>query len=273
MKIGGIESDGDPDGQVNLDHDQRQLDPSNDAVLRAREADQARQGSCSLNLNSNSTHQVGLPRGCPNDSINSVAEVEVGKATCDDCLITERMEGVLGEPSLIGNDVKTEGMVKQIEGRRRSIGDSSVSSSTKTKTKTAQLSKNGYSVKMPKISRPRLDQVVIEQRDNLVAEVNQCEPYHAPLESDGSAPPGFGIKRISAPPGFEDTALPIVSPARKAKETKELNGPSTAKRVTKSQMKKGREQIRRSQVKLDRITSNRPIWPVKKGVDESPLGR
>ena len=179
----------------------------------------------------------------------------MSKANCDDCLITERMEGVLGVASLIGNDVETQGMVRQIEERRRSIGDSSISSSTKTKTKTAQLSGNGYSVEMAKISRPRLDQVVIEQRDNHVTEVNQCEL--SPLESDGSAPPGFGIV--------------TVSPVRKAKATKELNGPSTAKRVTRSQVKKGREQIRRNQVNLDRITSNKTIRPDKKRVDVRPV--
>jgi len=271
VKIGGIESDGDPDGQVNLDHDHRQLDPNNDAVLRAREADQARQDSCSLNLNSNHTHQVGLPQGCP--SINSVAEVEVSKETCDKYLSARRMEGLLGEPSLNGNGVETEGMARQIEGRRMSISASSGSTSAKTKTKTAQLSENGYSVEMAKIIGPRRDQVEIEHIDNLVTEANQCENYPASLESDGSAPPGFDIERISAPPGFEGLTLPSVSPVRKVKTTKDLNGPAAVKRITRSQVKKGREQIRMSKANLDRSTSKSPTCPVKKGMEESPVGR
>ena len=270
VKIAGIDSNGDMEDQANIDHDHRQMGRSNGAVQSPREVDQTRNGSCSLNLNLNSnyTHQGGLPQGCPNNSINLVAEV-----ACDDCLNTGKMEGTLGESSLIGIDAETERMVRQSEGRRRSIGDSSVSSSTKTRTRSAHLSENGFSVEMAKTSRPRLDQVETEQLDNIVADVNQCEPYHAPLESDGSTPPGFGRERITAPPGFEVIALPTVSPVRKIKATNERNGPAAVKRVTRSQVKKGRVQIRRSQANLDRIKSSSTTWPDKKGVDESLLDR
>jgi len=94
---------------------------------------------------------------------------------------------------------------------------------------------------MAKINQLRLDQLGIDQITDLVNEVNQCEPYHVPLESDGSTPPGFGIDRISAPLGFKGLTLPTVSPVRKVKVTKGLTSPSAVKRVTRSQVKKGRK--------------------------------
>ena len=68
---------------------------------------------------------MGQPRGCPNGSINLLADVEVNQEACDDRLNAGRLEGVLGEPSLIGNDVEAEGVAGQIKGRRVSNGASS----------------------------------------------------------------------------------------------------------------------------------------------------
>jgi len=190
-----------------------------------------------------------------------MADVEKNHKMCDARLDGARREGVLGESPLIA---EAEGVNGQLAGIMVSSDAISVSSSTKTKS--AQLSGNGYSEEMEKIYRHETTfQVGINQHADLGIEKNLSESSHVPHESDLSAPPGFGIGEVLAPPGFEGTNSPEVSPVRKVKGTKRLSGQS-AKRVTRSQAKQSKKHETMSQSTLVRNASG------KQCVEGSPLG-
>ena len=107
--------------------------------------------------------------------------------------------------------------------------------------KFAQLSGNGCSEELEKnYWHGPAFQAGINKLAGLGKEKNLSDSAHFHHESGVSAPPGFGIDEVSAPPGFEDTFSPEVSQIRKVKGTKRLNGQST-KRVTRGQVKQSKK--------------------------------
>ena len=126
------------------------------------------------------------------------------------------------------------------------MSNDAISVSSGTKTKTAQLSGNDYSVEMRQINRLSLEQMRKNQGTDFEDKVNQCESGHAPMGSDFSAPSGFGNELSLAPPGFGGPCPPSVSPFRKVKASQGPKSPPVVSRVSKSQMKKGRKKVIRS---------------------------
>jgi len=145
-KLDVMNSDGRMEDQINSDHGDRQEDHSNGDIQGGRDEDQARTGCCdlNLNLNSNFTQHGGQPRGYHNEVIKAMDMVDDNQDGCDDCINAGRIEGLLMKTPVFTMGAEAEGVTGLMGGRRASNDEISYSSSTKTKT--AQLSGNDYSV-------------------------------------------------------------------------------------------------------------------------------
>jgi len=132
-----------------------------------------------------------------------------------------------------------EGVIGQREGGWMS--NEAISVSSGTKTKTAQLSGNDYSVEMRKINRVSIEQKRKIQGAELEDEVNQSDPDHAQLGSVGSAPPGFDKVKSQAPPGLVGSSPLSVTPRTSAKASQSPKGTPTVSGGLKSQKKQGRK--------------------------------
>jgi len=78
-------------------------------------------------------------------------------------------------------------------------------------------------------------------------------------ESEISAPPGFNIRKNLAPLGFEGSASPHGSTDRKAKASRRPTAQSVGRRVTRSQIKKGKKQTVRYSTKGAGTSSRKSI--------------
>jgi len=195
--------------QANIDHGNGQRNHNNVEGQSVSDDEQARPLRCNLNSNSNHTHQEEQPRKEHEGSINSMSVMVENQEERANGLNAGSLVRILGEPTLIVNEVATEENAGQAEGRRLSIGDNSMSSSTKTKT--LMVSDNSYSVEMEKINWRRSDQLGKNQKANVEDEVDQ------------------------APPGFDVLIQPTGNTARVIKSTKRFTGTSEGRRVTRSQ--------------------------------------
>jgi len=97
--------------------------------------------------------------------------------------------------------------------------------------------------------------------------VNQSEFCPVQPERAVSTPPGFGIVKGPAPPGFDGPAAPNVNTSGKVKASRRHTSQAVGSRVARSQMKKARTQEIRSQSTVARTNSE------KKYVEDSPFGR
>ena len=158
-KIDVMHSDGGMEDQVNLDHGNGQENHSIGDVQGGNDEDQVRSGCCDLKLklNSNLTHHVDQPWDYHYEAIKAAAMVDDNQEVCDENMNVGRIEGVLEKSPLITMDPEAEGVVGLMGGRTMSNVATSYSSSTKTKT--AQLSGNDYSVEMVKITQLRHEQL------------------------------------------------------------------------------------------------------------------
>ena len=261
-KAAVMDSSDDVVNKVNLDHDDRQKEQDQDGVEGEREVEQSPAAGGNSILNSNHTNVVGQPRDSPFGSINLVDEVEKNSKLCDEGLEDARSEGVVGESPLIeGEDEERNG---QLAGMR--VSNDALSDYSSTKSKSAQLSGNGFSEEMEKIFRHKqVNKAEFNQQSTNGTGFHVSELPVGPQESDLSIPPGFGIAEEAVPPGFVITTVPEASPARKLKGKRRFIDQS-AKRMTRSQVKQSKKNEASNNSALDRMASRR------KGVEGSPQG-
>ena len=189
-------------------------------------------------------------------------EVEKNNKLSDEGLEDARSEGMLNVLPLIEGEVEAGNV--QLAGKRMS--NDALSESSSTKTKSAQLSGNGYSEEMEKIfQHTQAMQTVINQQPTIGNGNHVSEMPHDTQVSDLSIPPGFGNAEDAAPLGFVITTVPDASPPRKIKGIRRIIDHS-AKRLTRSQVKQSKKNEAVNQSTLDRMTSR------KKGVEGSPKG-
>ena len=211
--------------QKDHDHDEVQGDKGDEQPSSVRSI---------LNANSNSTCH-GQPRGSPNDPDNSLADVEKNQELSFDRLDGGRSEGVVGGSTLIV-DV-AEGINGKAAGRRVSNG--TISDSSCSKTKEAQLSGIGYSEEMKKIFKQGIcPQAGFNHLDVIGNGKGSGDSSPSQHGSGFSAPPGFDIEVTSAPPGFE--GVENVGASKLVKKNPRRKQLCTEKRVTRSQRKLGK---------------------------------
>jgi len=121
------------------------------------------------------------------------------------------------------------------------MSNEAISVSSGTKTKTAQLSGNDFSVELRKINQASFEQKRKIQGAEEEDEVNQSDPDQAQLDSVGSAPPGFGKVKSQAPPGLFGSSPLSVNPSSMAKASPSPKGTPVVSRASKSQKKQGRK--------------------------------
>jgi len=222
---------------VNQDHDDRQKEQDHVGEEGEREDEQSPAAGCNSILNSNHTNDVSQPRDSPFGSINSVGEVEKNSKLCNEGLEDARSEGVVGEAPLFeGEDEEGNG---QLAGLR--VSNDALSDYSSTKTKSAQLSGNGFSEEMEKIFRLKQVNKAEFYQQSIIGNGIQVNELRAdPQESDLSIPPGFGIAEDAVPPGFLTTIVPEANQARKLKGKRRIIVHS-AKRMTRSQVKQSKK--------------------------------
>ena len=234
-KVAVMDSNGDMVTNANLDHDDQRKEQDLDGVKGAREDEQPPAVGGNSNLNPRHTNDVGQPRDYSFGSINVVDDVEKNKKLSDAGLEDARSEGTLGASPLI--DGEAEEGNGQLVGRR--ISNDAISVSSSTKTKSVQLSGNGYSEEMEKIfGHKQTFQAESIQHYDIEKGNHVSELPNVPQVSELSIPPGFGNAEVAAPPGFEVTKEPEASPTptRKSKVKRRIVDQSS-KRLTRSQLK------------------------------------
>ena len=226
--------------QISQDHGNNQENFNNIGVQIDSDETQARAGGCGcdLNLNLNSNSFSPQPRDYHNETIKVLDVVDNNREARVNGLNAGRVEGLLEKSPLITMDAEDEGVAGRSEQRSMSNGASSLESSTKTKT--AQLSGNGYSTEMVKINQLTHDQARMTQVADLQKEVNQYVICPVQPESEVSTPPDSGIEKNSAPPGFEGSTATKASLRGKGKARGRHADPTASIRVTRSQLKKAR---------------------------------
>jgi len=258
-RIAGTVSAGNIEDQAHLDHAYCQKDHSIGAVHGGYVDGQAQGGSCNLNsnLNSNGAHHEEQHREHPNGVLKSLVNENVNQESCRDGLIVDRLEGEVEGQPLLPSVVEAEQLAEQVEGRI--LSNEAISYSSSTKTKVAQLSGNDYSEEMRKINCLSHEQSRFKQAADFEVEVNQQESCSVMRESEISAPPGFNIRKNLAPLGFEGSASPHGSTDRKAKASRRPTAQSVGRRVTRSQIKKGKKQTVRYPTKGAGTSSRKSI--------------
>ena len=197
-----------------------------------------RNSNSNLNLNPDEVQEVGQTRDSLLESINLMDGMVKNHAVCNASMEGVRLAGVPREPSLTA--VEAEVIKGQREGKL--INSEALSDASSTKTKTAQLSGNGYSVEVEKIY---CHGRAIQEEVNHYFDCGNGISSPVPHESELSVPPGFGISVNSVPLSFAGTKVPEVRPRQKVKKLKQSTGQSV-KRVTRSQVKQCKKLANRS---------------------------
>jgi len=260
-------SDGDMEDQLHLDCGNRQVLGNNGVLQGGSEVEQAQDRRCdlNLNLNSNSPRHLDLHRDC---HIEAVKALVLGDANHDGCvegLSVGKLQGEAERTQANALDAVLVGTQGLLEDRHKA--NDAVSFSSSSKTKTAQLSGNDYSMEMEKINQLKIDQLRRVQVDDLQDEVNQIVPCPVQSGSVVSVPPGFGIQGDSSPPDFEGSTAQVSSVFGKGLAKRKHTAPVVAKRMTRSQVKKTKTQVSRRQSNTVRTRAG------KLNVEVSPTGR
>jgi len=263
----GKDSDGGMETQVLMDRGNTKVHVNNGVVQDGSDEDLGRARSCdlNLNLNSNSSHHVDQHRDCHNKAFKAMSLVGVNQKEYEEGRNVGMLQGVVEKAPLITMNAEFEGATGLLEESQS--GKDAASCSSSTKTLTAQLSGNDYSMEMEKINQLRLDRVQLNQVADLEDEVNQNEFGPVQPGSEVSAPPGFDIEEGSAPPGFEGSAAQNVTMNEKGLASREHPAPVVGKRMTRSQTKKTRTQVSKGQSTVVRTRAG------KNNVKDSPIGR
>jgi len=247
---------GDLEDQLHMDRDKRKVLENNGDDQSGTAEDDARASRCevNLNLNSNSSHLVDQHRECHNEAFKAIVMDGSNHEVCEEGLNVAKEIEVVEKSHLISLNADLEGASGMLEGRQ--MTRNVVSASSSSRTKTAQLSGNDYSMEMEKLNPSKLHQLQLEQGAGSEVEVSA---------SDVSAPPGFGIEGDTSPPGFEGFAVrnDNISEEDLARSERVYTG--GGRRITRSQVKKARTQASRGQSNVVKVG--------RKSVKDSHIGR